>query len=411
MTLDEKIKALKADIKAQRDKLSADQISLRNLVEKAESDEDLAKAKDARGKVDGLKEEIRKNEETLALYEEALNGDDKKKPAGKRNKNNDPEQNERRQAIIDYVRSKGLKRSKALKFEKTDEGTFVVVGKRDITPTTDGVTSTVAAPTIPDAISYTPLRDLQTVVDLKPFTTVFQATTKKGSYPTVANATTKMATVAELAANPAMAKPNFNDIDWTVETYRQALPVSQESLDDSEIDLMGLISTNADQIKLNTTNDAVASVLKTFTAQAVASLDDLKLVNNTKLDPAYARTLVVTQSFYQWLDTVKDNNGRYLLQDSIISPSGKVVFGIPVVVVSDETLGVAGEAHAFLGDIKRAVLFANRADFMIRWVDDNIYGQYLQAGMRFGVAKADENAGYFLTYTAPVSSSSSTPSK
>jgi HK97 family phage major capsid protein len=70
-----------------------------------------------------------------------------------------------------------------------------------------------------------------------------------------------------------------------------------------------------------------------------------------------------------------------------------------VVVVSDETLGAAGEAHAFLGDIKRAVLFANRADFMIRWVDDNIYGQYLQAGMRFGVAKADEKAGYFLTYS------------
>lgn len=404
MTLDEKIKALKADIKAQRDKLSADQISLRNLVEKAESDEDLAKAKDARGKVDELKEEIRKNEDNLKLYQEALEGDGHKKTATGRN-NSDPTKNDRRKAIIDYIRSKGTKRD-GLKFEKTDEGTFVVINKRDIVPTTDGVSSTDVAKTIPDAISYTPQREIQTVVDLKLFTNVFQATTKKGSYPTVANATTKMATVAELAANPKMAKPDFNEVDWSVDTYRQALPISQESLDDSEIDLMDLLSTNADQIKLNTTNDAISTVLKTFTAQTVASLDDLKLVNNTKLDPAYARTLVVTQSFYQWLDTVKDNNGRYLLQDSIISPSGKVVFGIPVVVVSDATLGATGEAHAFLGDIKRAVLFANRADFMIRWVDDNIYGQYLQAGMRFGVAKADANAGYFLTYTAPSGTSS-----
>lgn len=397
MTLDEKIKALKANIKAQRDKLSADQVSLRNLVEKAESDEELAKAKDARGKVDELKEEIRKSEDTLKLYQEALEGGEHKKPAGNRNKNNS-EKNDRRKAIIEYIRSKGTKRD-GLKFEKTDEGTFVVINKRDITPTTDGVSSTDVAKTISDAISYNPQREIQTVVDLKPFTNVFQATTKKGSYPTVANATTKMATVAELTANPAMAKPDFDEIDWAVDTYRQALPISQESLDDSEIDLMDLLSTNADQIKLNTTNNAISSVLKTFTAQTVASLDDLKLVNNTKLDPAYARTLVVTQSFYQWLDTLKDSNGRYLLQDSIISPSGKVVFGIPVVVVSDATLGVVGEAHAFLGDIKRAVLFANRADFMIRWVDDNIYGQYLQAGMRFGVAKADEKAGYFLTYS------------
>ncbi|MCI1699466.1 phage major capsid protein [Liquorilactobacillus nagelii] len=404
MTLDEKIKALKADIKAQRDKLSADQISLRNLVEKSESDEDLAKAKDARGKVDELKEEIRKNEDTLKLYQEALEGSKHKKPVPGRN-NVNSEKNERRKAIIEYIRSKGAKRD-GLKFEKTDEGTFVVINKRDITPTTDGVSSTDVAKTIPDAISYNPQREIQTVVDLKPFTNVFQATTKKGSYPTVANATTKMATVAELAANPAMAKPDFDEIDWAVDTYRQALPISQESLDDSEIDLMDLLSTNADQIKLNTTNDAISSILKTFTDQTVASLDDLKLINNTKLDPAYARTLVVTQSFYQWLDTLKDNNGRYLLQDSIISPSGKVVFGIPVVVVSDVTLGVAGEAHAFLGDIKRAVLFANRADFMIRWVDDNIYGQYLQAGMRFGVAKADAKAGYFLTYTAPSGASS-----
>lgn len=99
------------------------------------------------------------------------------------------------------------------------------------------------------------------------------------------------------------------------------------------------------------------------------------------------------------MDTVKDGNGRYLLQDSILTPSGKSVLGMPIAVVSDDTLGAAGEAHAFLGDIKRAILFANRADFMVRWVDDQIYGQFLQAGMRFGVSVADEKAGYFLTYT------------
>ena len=125
----------------------------------------------------------------------------------------------------------------------------------------------------------------------------------------------------------------------------------------------------------------------------------MKHINNVDLDPAYSRVIIASQSFYNFLDTVKDGNGRYLLQDSILTPSGKSVLGMPIAVVSDDTLGEAGEAHAFLGDIKRAILFANRADFMVRWVDDQIHGQYLQAGMRFGVSAADKKAGYFLTYT------------
>ena len=63
-------------------------------------------------------------------------------------------------------------------------------------------------------------------------------------------------------------------------------------------------------------------------------------------------------------------------------------------------LGAAGEAHAFIGDLARAVLYANRKDIQVRWVDDNIYGQYLQAVVRFDTKAADTNAGYFVTYNA-----------
>lgn len=99
------------------------------------------------------------------------------------------------------------------------------------------------------------------------------------------------------------------------------------------------------------------------------------------------------------MDTVKDGNGRYLLTDSILTPSGQSVLGMPIVVVSDDTLGAAGEAHAFLGDIQRAILFEYRADYLVRWTDDQILGTYLTAGMRFGVSVADEKAGYYCTYT------------
>ena len=208
-----------------------------------------------------------------------------------------------------------------------------------------------------------------------------------------------MVSVAELEKNPALAKPEFGEVDWTVTTYRGAIPVSQESIDDADVDLLGIVAETAGQIKVNTTNYAIANVFKTFTAKTVTNVDDIKKILNVDLDPAYEVAFVVSQSFYQILDTLKDENGRYLLQDSITAVSGKVLLGKPVFVLSDEVLGEAGEAKAFIGDFKRGVLFADRKDLGLRWADNEIYGQYLQAVLRFGVVKADAKAGYFVTFT------------
>jgi HK97 family phage major capsid protein len=175
-----------------------------------------------------------------------------------------------------------------------------------------------------------------------------------------------------------------------------AIPLSQESIDDADVDLVSLVSESISQIKVNTTNDAIATVLKTFTAKTVKNLDEMKALLNGGFDPAYNVSLIVSQSFYQTLDTLKDGNGRYLLQDDITAVSGKTLLGKPVFVLSDEVLGAN---KAFVGDFKRGVLFADRKDLGLRWADNEIYGQYLQAVLRFGVTKVDEKAGYYVTYT------------
>lgn len=206
-----------------------------------------------------------------------------------------------------------------------------------------------------------------------------------------------MASVEELEKNPALAKPEFTGVDWKVKTYRGAIPLSQEAIDDADVDLLAIVAEAANQIKVNTTNDAIATVLKDFEAKTAADLDAIKEILNVNLDPAYNVSFVVSQTFYQKLDTLKDKNGRYLLQDSIVSASGKAFLGHPVFVVSDATLGATGEAKAFIGDVQRAVLFADRQELGLRWTDNEIYGQYLQAVVRFDVKKADAKAGYFVT--------------
>ncbi|EKJ1381356.1 phage major capsid protein [Listeria monocytogenes] len=262
-----------------------------------------------------------------------------------------------------------------------------------------GLVSTDVGVVIPEEIIYSPEREVKTVTNLAELVSKTKVNTASGKYPILKRATSRLNSVTELTANPELAKPEFVQVNWEVETYRGAIPISQESIDDAAVDLVSIVSENAQEQKVNTTNYAISEVLKTFTAKTVANTDDIKQILNVTLDPAYERTAVVSQSFLQWIDTLKDSDGQYILHRDITSTSGTSLFGIKLEVVNDELLGLAGEAHAFLGDLKRAVLFADRTDITARWVDNEIYGQYLQVGTRFDVKKADSKAGYFLTFT------------
>ncbi|MGI1726549.1 phage major capsid protein [Pediococcus acidilactici] len=261
---------------------------------------------------------------------------------------------------------------------------------------------------IPEEIIYNPEAEVNSVADLSALVTKTPATTGSGTYPILKRATAVMNSVAELEENPALAKPEFENVTWKIATYRGAIPISEESIQDTQVPLMPVIQKNASEQRLNTLNKAISAKLVTFNAKASTTdtvADDLKHVLNVDLDPAYDKTIVVSQSAYQVLDTLKDKEGRYLLQESITAASGLTLFGKPVVVVNDELLGQVGEAHIWVGDLKRAILYVNRVDTQISWVKNEIYGQYLGLAMRFDVEVADKSAGYFVTVGA------GTPSK
>lgn len=371
----EKIKELLAKLDGKRSVVNEKTQEMRQLLSNEDATEDdLAKAKDLRSAIDDTNAEIREINDKVALYRAAEKGE----PAPEPHKGKDELDDEE---------------------EKRNFNAYLHQETRD---TVSGITSPDVAPTIPESILYNPENEVKSVTDLSKLVTQFQATTASGKYPVLKRATERMNSVAELAKNPALAKPEFEEVDWKVETYRGAIPLSQESIDDSAIDLTSLVANNANEQKINTTNFAIAAVLKSFTAKTVAgeSVDDIKHILNVDLDPAYNKSIIASQSFYQYLDTLKDKNGQYLLHEAISEGSPRTLLGIPVVVVEDELFGAAGEAHAFIGDLGRAVLYANRKDIQVRWVDNEVYGQYLQVVTRFDTKAADTKAGYFVTYNA-----------
>lgn len=376
----EKIKELLTKLDDKRSVVNDKTEELRKLLSNEDAtEEDLKQAKALRSEIDSAKDEVRQIEDDIKSYRTAEEGTPA--PEGghhTENNGNDDSEAEEQRAFNAYLH-------------------------KEVRDGVSGITSPDVAPTIPESILYNPENEVKSVTDLSKLVTQFQATTASGKYPVLKRATERMNSVAELQKNPDLAKPEFEEVDWKVNTYRGAIPLSQESIDDSAIDLTSLVANNANEQKINTTNFAIANVLKSFTAKAVTgeSVDDIKHILNVDLDPAYNKTIIASQSFYQYLDTLKDKNGQYLLHEAITDGSPRTLLGVPVTVVEDELFGAAGEAHAFIGDLSRGVLFANRKDIQVRWVDNDIYGQYLQAVTRFDVKQADKKAGYFVTYSAP----------
>ena len=151
----------------------------------------------------------------------------------------------------------------------------------------------------------------------------------------------------------------------------------------------------------NTVNKHIIDLLKTFTKKAVATLDDLKAIVNVTLDPALNKMVIVNQSGFNHLDTLKDSDGRYLLQPDVTAPTGKALFGLPVVMISDSLLAnpKAGTFPLIIGDIAQAVFVARRNQVTTQWEKFDYYSQGLAVVVRNDYKKIDENAAVYVELT------------
>lgn len=286
--------------------------------------------------------------------------------------------------------------------EKTEVRSFLdYVRSRDVSTRafdTTGVKSADASAIIPEEIITKARKLPETVVDLRSKVTVQNVTHASGTYPILKPNKAVLVSVEELKANPDLDKPQFDDVDYKVATYRGQLAVAQEALDDSDDNLGGIIASHIQRQALNTANAKLGALLRTAEAATAKSVDELKTLVNTGFDPAYGLEWLVSQSFYNEVDLLKDGNGRYLLQDSISATSGKSLLGLNVTVLADDLIGSKkGDKVAFLGDPKSFAVYFNRLSYTARWVEEIYYGQVLAVGMRFDAKVVDPAAGKFIT--------------
>nr|WP_114788398.1 phage major capsid protein [Lactiplantibacillus plantarum] len=219
---------------------------------------------------------------------------------------------------------------------------------------------------------------------LSDYATVKQVSTGQGSYPIAGNDPSKvLATKAENAAIGDV-DPEVTGVEFKTQTRAGKVYLSQELVDDNAINFSAEIQAQMQKLVDNTDNAQIVAKLKTLTPVVVKDIDGIKQAKNTQLDPSLQPIVVVNQSAFNWLDTQKDSEGRYLLQNDISSATGKALFGLPVVELSDAVLPNAGDGQftMFIGDLAETIAVFRRNQVTTKWTQFDSYSQGLAIMLR-----------------------------
>ena len=195
----------------------------------------------------------------------------------------------------------------------------------------------------------------------------------------------------------------FEDVKFETKTRAGKIALSNEVVDDAEVDIVAEVKNQLQKLVDNTDNAEIIKVLQsdTFQKKTVANIDDLKKVFNVDLDPALqgTSTWLVNQSAFQVLDTLKDNEGRYLLQPDVTAPSGFSLLGQPVVKISNKFLpdNSDGTHPVILGDIAEAVAVFRRNQVTAQWDKFDLYSQGLSVVVRNDYQPISADAAFNLS--------------
>lgn len=177
--------------------------------------------------------------------------------------------------------------------------------------------------------------------------------------------------VEEAAEFPEISTPQFEKIEYKVKKKGGILKVTQELLSDTAENIIGYLKKWIAKKAKATRNFMIIAQIRKITEGSEVSvdgLDDLKKIFNVLLDPAIAlgASVVVNQDGYNWLDSLKDKDGKYILQPDPTKPTSTLQFGkYPVKKVSNKTMPSTAVEGGFkvpivCGDLKEAITIFDR---------------------------------------------------
>lgn len=166
--------------------------------------------------------------------------------------------------------------------------------------------------------------------------------------------------------------PQFERMNYEIAKYAGYFPVTNELLEDSDANITDTLVTWIGDESRVTRNKIILGVIDQKTKTTIKSLDDIKKELNVTLGQAFKQTscIVTNDDGLQWLDTLKNDRGEYLLQHSPADPMKMVLCAgattVPVKVIpnddmpSDTTAKGTTKIPVIIGDLKEGIKFFDR---------------------------------------------------
>ena len=241
---------------------------------------------------------------------------------------------------------------------------------------------------------------------LKDFAHVQHANSISGKMPTLGDETGKLTAFEELNSIK-QSDFDFGQLKYEIKDYGDIIPVSNQLLDDADVNLTAIIGQRFARKAVNTENDEILKLLKKLTPTAVTDAKGFMKILNVSLDPSYyANARIVTnQDGFQWLSELEDAQKRPLLVPDVAAPDTYRFRGKPIIVVSNGTLPTETKKVPFyVGSIADYVAFFERAGVEIAVSTDFLFDKYataLRCVERFGVVADDTDAVKLAQVTLP----------
>ena len=225
-------------------------------------------------------------------------------------------------------------------------------------------------------------QDIQTKINelsrsfdaLEQYVTVEPVRTRSGSRVLEKNSDmVPFVEITEMGEIPETDNPKFSNVEYATKDRAGILPLSRSLLKDSDQNILKYVTNWLGKISKVTRNVLILSVIEKLAKQAIKSLDDIKDVLNVKLDPAISPNaiLLTNQDGFNYLDKLKDKDGKYILQPDPTQPNRKLFNGSnPVVVISNRFLKTkTKKAPLIIGDLKEAIVLFKREDMELASTD------------------------------------------
>lgn len=229
--------------------------------------------------------------------------------------------------------------------------------------------------------------DIQTAIhtlvrqyaSLEPYVNVEKVTTNKGSrvYEKFSGITPLVNLDDDSATIGNNDDPGLAIVKYVIKRFAGINTATNSLLKDTAENILAWLSDwIAKKVVVTRNLKIIEAMNKAPKKPTLANFDDIKHMANTAVDPAIRATSIflTNTSGFDILTTVKDVEGRYLMQPSVTNPEVYMIGGKPVVEIEDRWLPDVGTKEApahplYFGDLKQAVTLFDRENMSLYTTD------------------------------------------